>query len=52
VGAILIDMITGVQSAFTYAGASSLEQFHERAIIGVQTSAGYGEGTAHGTERH
>jgi IMP dehydrogenase len=44
VGAILVDVITGVQSAFTYAGATSIPEFHERAVIGVQTTAGYGEG--------
>jgi GMP reductase len=44
VGGILLDMITGVQSAFTYAGASTLREFHEKAVIGVQTFAGYREG--------
>jgi len=51
VGAILIDVITGLQSSFTYAGASSLAEFRERAIVGVQSSAGYGEGTPHGQIR-
>ncbi len=51
VGAILIDMITGVQSALTYAGARSLRDFSERATIGVQTLAGFGEGTPHGSIR-
>ena len=51
VGAILVEMITGVQSAFTYAGARTLPELHERAEIGVQTAAGYGEGTPHGTIR-
>lgn len=41
----LIDTITaGVRSACTYAGATTLEQFHERAVVGVQTAAGYDEG--------
>ena len=48
VGAILMDIITGLQSALTYAGADDLESFHERAIVGVQTASGYGEGTPHG----
>ncbi|MDB4939145.1 MAG: Inosine-5-monophosphate dehydrogenase [Labilithrix sp.] len=48
---ILVDMITGVQSAFTYAGARTVSEMHERAVIGVQTSAGYGEGTPHGSVR-
>jgi IMP dehydrogenase len=41
----LIDAITaGVRSACTYAGAHDLEQFHERALVGVQSAAGYAEG--------
>ena len=44
VGAIVVDIITGVQSALTYAGAADLEAFHEAAVIGVQTPSGYGEG--------
>lgn len=48
VGAILVDIITGLQSALTYVGASDLESFHERAVVGVQTPSGYGEGTPHG----
>ena len=41
----LIDEITsGVRSACTYAGARDLEEFAERAVIGVQTAAGYQEG--------
>ncbi|WP_437678376.1 GuaB1 family IMP dehydrogenase-related protein [Sorangium sp. So ce131] len=51
VGAILIEMITGVQSACTYAGATNLDELHEKAVIGVQTPSGYGEGTPHGLER-
>jgi IMP dehydrogenase len=51
VGALLVEMITGVQSAFTYAGARTITEFHERAEIGVQTPAGYSEGTPHGLVR-
>ena len=51
VGGILVDMITGVQSAFTYAGARTVAELHERVVIGVQTAAGYGEGTPHGSVR-
>jgi IMP dehydrogenase len=41
----LIDMIVaGVRSAMTYAGAANLAEFHERAVIGVQSVAGYNEG--------
>jgi IMP dehydrogenase len=51
VGAVVIDMITGVQSAFTYVGARTLGELHQRAVVGVQTWAGYGEGTPHGAIR-
>lgn len=41
----LIDGITsGVRSACTYAGARSLEEFNQRAVVGVQTIAGFQEG--------
>jgi len=41
----LIDQIVaGVRSACTYAGASSLAEFAERAVVGVQSVAGYAEG--------
>ncbi|AYF98733.1 GMP reductase [Protaetiibacter intestinalis] len=43
----LLDMITsGVRSSFTYAGAASLAEFHERAVVGFQSAAGYEEGKA------
>ena len=48
VGAILVDIITGLQSALTYVGAKDLEEFHRSAVVGVQTPSGYGEGTPHG----
>ncbi len=41
----LIDDITsGVRSSCTYAGARSLEEFHDKAVVGVQSAAGYAEG--------
>ncbi|AAT89638.1 guanosine monophosphate reductase [Leifsonia xyli subsp. xyli] len=43
----LLDMITtGVRSSFTYAGARTLSEFHERALVGIQSAAGYEEGKA------
>lgn len=43
----LLDMITsGIRSSFTYAGAASVAEFHERALVGLQSSAGYEEGKA------
>ncbi|WP_228975331.1 GuaB1 family IMP dehydrogenase-related protein [Streptomyces sp. DH12] len=41
----LIDsIIAGVRSSCTYAGAASLEEFAEKAVVGVQSAAGYAEG--------
>jgi IMP dehydrogenase len=41
----LIDQIgAGLRSACTYAGACTLEELHERAVVGVQSAAGYSEG--------
>ncbi len=43
----LLDMITsGVRSSLSYAGATTLEEFHERALVGIQSAAGYEEGKA------
>lgn len=41
----LIDQITaGLRSSCTYAGASTLAEFAEHALVGVQSAAGYEEG--------
>ena len=41
----LIDQIcSGVRSACTYAGATTLEELRERAVVGVQSAAGFHEG--------
>ncbi len=41
----LVDQIcAGVRSACTYAGACSLEELAERAVIGIQSAAGFTEG--------
>lgn len=41
----LIDEITaGLRSSCTYAGADSLAAFAERAVVGIQSAAGYEEG--------
>jgi len=43
----LLDMITsGVRSSMSYAGATSLGEFHRRALVGIQSAAGYEEGKA------
>jgi len=51
VGAIMLDILTGVQSAFTYVGARDLGTFRENVTVGVQTAGGFGEGTPHGKVR-
>lgn len=41
----LLDQITaGLRSACTYAGATTLEEFADRAVLGIQSTAGYDEG--------
>jgi IMP dehydrogenase len=41
----LLDHITaGVRSTCTYVGASNVAELHERAVVGVQSPAGYAEG--------
>ncbi|MFS1301526.1 GuaB1 family IMP dehydrogenase-related protein [Streptosporangium longisporum] len=37
-------IVAGLRSSCTYAGASTLEEFHERAVVGVQSASGYSEG--------
>lgn len=41
---LIDEIVAGVRSAFTYAGARNLAEFHERAVVGVQSAAGYTEG--------
>jgi IMP dehydrogenase len=41
---ILDTIVAGLRSACTYAGASTLAEFSDRAVVGMQTSAGYAEG--------
>jgi IMP dehydrogenase len=41
----LLDQITsGVRSACTYAGATTVDEFFDRAVVGIQSAAGYAEG--------
>ena len=43
----LLDMITsGVRSSFAYAGAATVPEFADRALVGLQSAAGYEEGKA------
>ena len=41
---LLDEICSGVRSSCTYAGATDLESFHERALLGVQSAAGFAEG--------
>ncbi|BBF99853.1 MULTISPECIES: GuaB1 family IMP dehydrogenase-related protein [Pseudonocardia] len=45
---VLDEICSGVRSACTYAGARTLDELHERSVVGVQTTAGFTEGTPHG----
>jgi IMP dehydrogenase len=38
------NIVAGLRSAMTYSGARNLTEFHEKAIVGVQSAAGYEEG--------
>ncbi len=41
----LLDHITsGLRSTCTYVGAASLAELHDRAVVGVQSAAGFAEG--------
>lgn len=37
-------IVAGLRSSCTYAGATNLGEFHERAVVGIQSSSGYAEG--------
>ena len=41
----LIDgIVAGVRSSFTYAGATTINEFHEKCVVGIQSASGYAEG--------
>lgn len=46
---ILDQIVAGLRSSCTYAGARTILEFRERAVIGVQSAAGYDEGQPQGT---
>jgi len=41
---IIDQIVAGLRSACTYAGADTISNFQERAVVGVQSTAGYDEG--------
>jgi IMP dehydrogenase len=46
---IIDQIVAGVRSACTYAGAATIIELHERALVGIQSHAGYDEGRPLGT---
>jgi IMP dehydrogenase len=44
VESLIDEIISGVRSAFTYAGAATVEEFADKAAVGIQSAAGYAEG--------
>jgi IMP dehydrogenase len=41
---LLDNIISGLRSSCTYAGAKSLAEFADKAVVGIQSAAGYAEG--------
>ena len=41
---LIDEIISGVRSSCTYAGANSIPDFFAKAIVGIQSSSGYAEG--------
>jgi len=41
---LIDEIISGLRSSCTYAGAKNLAEFADRAVIGIQSASGYAEG--------
>ncbi len=41
---VIDGIVAGLRSACTYTGAAGVDELHERAVVGVQSQAGYDEG--------
>ena len=41
---VIDEIVAGLRSSCTYAGARTLAEFHERAVAGIQSTAGFAEG--------
>jgi IMP dehydrogenase len=41
---LIDEIISGLRSSCTYAGAQNLAEFAERAVVGIQSASGYAEG--------
>ena len=46
---ILDQIVAGIRSACTYAGARTIAELHDKAVVGIQSAAGYEEGRPQGT---
>ena len=43
---IIDHIVAGLRSSMTYAGAKTIEEFQDKAVIGIQSTSGYQEGRA------
>jgi IMP dehydrogenase len=41
---LIDEIIAGLRSSCTYSGAKNLIEFNQKAVIGIQSAAGYAEG--------
>ena len=41
---VIDQIVAGVRSSFSYAGARTIEEYAERAVVGLQSTAGFAEG--------
>lgn len=41
---IIDQLIAGVRSSLTYSGSRTIPEFHDRAVVGLQSASGYDEG--------
>ena len=41
---LIDEIISGLRSSCTYAGANNLDEFADRAVVGIQSASGYAEG--------
>jgi IMP dehydrogenase len=41
---LIDEIIAGLRSSCAYAGAKNLDEFSEKAVVGIQSAAGYAEG--------
>lgn len=49
---LIDEIISGLRSSCTYAGAANLSEFSARAVVGIQSASGYAEGRPLNTSWH